>query len=161
MEALIGDLERIYRSSFVRFVCVAAAISGDEGSGADAVHDAFVACVRGAGGFRGEGSLEAWVWTSVVNSARRIRRDRRRAADVAVSESGQEMNGHGGEFAGVRAALALLPERQRLVLFLRYYADLDYRAIADVLDIAVGTVGSALNQAHASLRASLSEEVAE
>jgi RNA polymerase sigma factor (sigma-70 family) len=161
MEALISDLERIYRSSYARFVCVAAAISGDEALGADAVHDAFVACVRGARGFRRKGSLEAWVWTSVVNLARRLRRDRRRAADIPVSQPRQETNGHSDEFANVRAALALLPEQQRLVLFLRYYADLDYRAIADVLDVAVGTVGSTLNQAHASLRASLSKEVAE
>jgi DNA-directed RNA polymerase specialized sigma24 family protein len=30
---------------------------------------------------------------------------------------------------------AALPERQRLVLFLRYYDDLDYRSIADALDL--------------------------
>jgi DNA-directed RNA polymerase specialized sigma24 family protein len=33
----------------------------------------------------------------------------------------------------VRAAVEQLPERQRLVLFLRYYADLDYRSIAETL----------------------------
>jgi RNA polymerase sigma factor (sigma-70 family) len=40
----------------------------------------------------------------------------------------------------VRAALAGLPERQRLALFLRYYADLDYAAIAEALSISRGTV---------------------
>ena len=48
--------------------------------------------------------------------------------------------------------IADLPERQRLVLFLRYYADLDYRQIADALGIRRGTVGATLNQAHAALR---------
>ena len=48
-----------------------------------------------------------------------------------------------------------LPERQRLVLFLRYYADLDYRATASVVGISVGTVGSTLNAAHAALRLAL------
>src|SRR5206468_6238374 len=41
-------------------------------------------------------------------------------------------------------------ERQRLVLFLRYYADLDYAAIADTLGIGPGTVGASLNHAHAA-----------
>jgi DNA-directed RNA polymerase specialized sigma24 family protein len=61
--------------------------------------------------------------------------------------------------ARVRAALALLPERQRLALFLRYYADLDYRTISETLCIAVGTVGVTLSNAQAKLRRLL-EEVA-
>jgi DNA-directed RNA polymerase specialized sigma24 family protein len=43
------------------------------------------------------------------------------------------------------------------VLFLRYYADLDYRRIAEVLEIRPGTVGATLNQAHAALRRLLEE----
>jgi RNA polymerase sigma factor (sigma-70 family) len=54
-------------------------------------------------------------------------------------------------------ALALLPERQRLALFLRYYADLDYRTIAETLDVAIGTVGVTLSTAQARLRELLEE----
>jgi RNA polymerase sigma factor (sigma-70 family) len=50
-----------------------------------------------------------------------------------------------------------LPERQRLVLFLRYYADLDYAAIADALEIKSGTVAATLHTAHAALRRQLLE----
>ena len=57
----------------------------------------------------------------------------------------------------VRVAIAQLPERQRLVLFLRYYADLDYDAIATALGISSGTVGATLHQAHATLRAHIQE----
>jgi Sigma-70, region 4 len=39
-----------------------------------------------------------------------------------------------------------LPERQRLVLFLRYYGDLDYRGIARAPDVRVGTVSATLHQ---------------
>jgi RNA polymerase sigma factor (sigma-70 family) len=48
-----------------------------------------------------------------------------------------------------------LPERQRLVVFLRYYADLDYRTIAAILDVEVGTVSATLASAHATLRKKL------
>jgi RNA polymerase sigma factor (sigma-70 family) len=61
----------------------------------------------------------------------------------------------------VRAALGAWSERQRVVLFLRYYADLDYRGIADALGISIGTVGAALNKAHAALRASMAKEASE
>jgi hypothetical protein len=58
----------------------------------------------------------------------------------------------------VRDHVARLPERQRLVLFLRYYADLDYEEIAEAVGIAVGTVGSTLSAAHSALHAALAEE---
>ena len=65
-------------------------------------------------------------------------------------------NGHVDE-VGVRAWIAALPERQRLAVYLRYYADLDYRAIASALDVEVGTVSATLSAAHRALRRSLEE----
>ena len=57
----------------------------------------------------------------------------------------------------MRALVAALPERQRLVLFLRYYADLDYAAIAEALAISPGTVGATLSQAQRALQRRLEE----
>jgi RNA polymerase sigma factor (sigma-70 family) len=106
--------------------------------------------------FRGEGSLDGWVWRTVVNTACNARRDtsKHRADDPSVAPAatnGQVVDG------GVRALLATLPERQRLVLFLRYYADLDYRSIAEVLEIQPGTVGATLNHAHSAMKRLLKE----
>ena len=64
-------------------------------------------------------------------------------------------NGRPEEDAELRAALALLPERQRTAVFLRYYADLDYAAIGEALGITSGTVAATLNAAHAALRTRL------
>ena len=61
------------------------------------------------------------------------------------------------EIDELRTAVAALPERQRLAVFLRHYADLDYAAIAETLEIAPGTVGATLSAAYASLRTSLEE----
>jgi RNA polymerase sigma factor (sigma-70 family) len=60
----------------------------------------------------------------------------------------------------VRDAIAELPERQRLVLFLRYFADLDYAAIGQVMHVQPGTVGAALNAARAAVKESLDREEA-
>jgi RNA polymerase sigma-70 factor (ECF subfamily) len=49
-----------------------------------------------------------------------------------------------------------LPVRLRTVIVLREFEDLAYRAIAEVLDIPVGTVMSRLHEARARLRRSLS-----
>jgi RNA polymerase sigma factor (sigma-70 family) len=59
--------------------------------------------------------------------------------------------------SAVRAWVASLPERQRMVVFLRYFADLDYRSIASALEVEVGTVSATLATAHAALRRSYEE----
>jgi RNA polymerase sigma-70 factor, ECF subfamily len=150
----LAELEALYRERFPVFLRVARATVRDDGAAADAVHDAFVQAVRNRSSFRGEGTLEAWVWRMVVNAARKRRRDLPDAARELEEVALESRNGFGDP---VRAAVAALPERQRLALFLRYYADLDYAAIAAALDITEGTVGATLHAAHAALRKALKE----
>jgi RNA polymerase sigma factor (sigma-70 family) len=150
----LAELELLYRERYPVFLRVARATVRDQGAAADAVQDAFVQAVRNRRSFRGDGTLEAWVWRMVVNAARKRRRDVLERALEVSEVPDVRRNGFGDP---VRAAAAALPERQRLVLFLRYYADLDYAAIAAALDITEGTVGATLNAAHAALRNSLEE----
>lgn len=150
--ATVAELERVYRANFLRFVRVTTAIAGDEESGADAVHDAFVQAVRNRRSYRGDGPLEAWLWRMVVNAAKK---QTGRAGRIEIGEPlAAQDNGFGDP---VRSLVAALPERQRLTLFLRYYADLDYESIAATLGVTTGTVGATLNAAHAALRGSLKE----
>ena len=148
------DLEALYRSRFDVFARVAASVTGDAERARDAVQDAFATAVRKRKSFRGDGPLEAWVWRIVLNAARS---DARKCVSVAEVTDLASTNGHAEEDAELRAALALLPERQRTAVFLRYYADLDYAAIAEALGISTGTVGATLNAAHAALRGRLQE----
>jgi RNA polymerase sigma factor (sigma-70 family) len=150
----LAELEALYRERYPVYLRVARAAVRDDGAAADAVHDAFVQAVRNRRSFRGEGTLEAWVWRMVVNAARKRWRDLPPAAAGTLEEADESRNGFGDP---LRAAVAALPERQRLVLFLRYYADLDYASIAAALGVAEGTVGATLNAAHAALRESLKE----
>jgi RNA polymerase sigma factor (sigma-70 family) len=146
------DLESLYRREYRRFLRVALAILRDESRAVDAVQDAFASAIRRRGQFRGEGPLAAWVWRMVVNAALKERgRPRPREfheLEIAVPRE---------EPTPVAEAIARLPERQRLALFLRYYADLDYRSIAAALEISTGTVGATLSAAHSSLRRLLQE----
>src|SRR6476646_7130074 len=71
---MIDELELLYREHLVEFRRVATAIAGDVDLGHDAVQEAFARAVRSRRTFRGRGTLEAWVWRIVVNSARDARR---------------------------------------------------------------------------------------
>ena len=99
------------------------------------------------------------MWRIVVNEARkRAAAGSRRAP--APDEGFAAGNGRPDADAEVRAAVAALPERQRLAVFLRYDADLDYAAIASALGIEPGTVAATLNAAHRKLESTLKEPAA-
>lgn len=154
-DAFLRDLEAVYRSDFHRFLRVAEGICGDLDTARDAVQDGFARAIRFRATFRGESPLEGWIWTIVVNAARKAVST---TATPAVEHAREVATGNGraGE-AALGQLIARLPERQRLVLFLHYYADLDYSTIAETLSIAPGTVGATLNAARAALRAELEE----
>jgi RNA polymerase sigma factor (sigma-70 family) len=160
--ASLDAIERIYRSRLPEFRRVATAISGDRELGCDAVQEGFALAVRSRATFRGDGSLEAWLWRIVINATRSQRRSGEPAAaelpaePAAVRSTNSQTD---GEADRVRAAIALLSERHRLVLFLHYYADLDYAAIGDALGIASGTVGATLSSARAAMRRLLEGEI--
>jgi RNA polymerase sigma-70 factor, ECF subfamily len=150
-----AQLEDLYRRHFERYSRVASAICRDPELGRDAVQSAFATAVRERHSFRGTGRLDGWVWRIVINEARHLsRQPRLEPLDVAPDS---EANGRREDPYGVRAWIAALPDRQREVLFLRYYADLDYRTVADVLGIEVGTVSATLSAAHQALRKRLEE----
>ena len=145
------EIELVYREGFSRYVRVARAIAGDRETAAEAVQDGFADALRRSDQFSGRGSLEAWVWQCVLNRARKARARRPDTAEAEASTDAPEPD------PDLRARLAALPERQRLVVFLRYFADLSYSDIADALGIEVGTVSATLHAAHATLRTELEE----
>ncbi|HVC86317.1 MAG TPA: RNA polymerase sigma factor [Gaiellaceae bacterium] len=154
----------IYRAELGRLRRVARAIVGDADAARDVVQEAFASAVRDRARFRGDGSPLGWIWQMVVNGAiSEQRRCRRQAVGrLPVEDEVPSPNGDFGEqVERVAAALALLPERQRLTVFLHYYADLDYRAIAEVLQVAPGTVGASLHAARQTLLRILAEEDAQ
>jgi RNA polymerase sigma factor (sigma-70 family) len=156
---LLAEIESLYREQFSDFVAVAASIVADRETAREAVQEAFASVVRGRRQFRGEGRLEAWVWRVVINAARK-RKKRQAQHDVIVRDAEASTNGalpNEAEELDIATLVAVLPERQRLVLFLRYYADLDYRSIAQVLNVKTGTVSASIHAAHANLRRILKE----
>jgi RNA polymerase sigma-70 factor (ECF subfamily) len=154
MSATLEEIEDIYRKDLDRFVRVATAILGDRESARDAVQDGFAVAVRKRRSYSGRGPLAGWVWQVVVNTARNAKR--RERPMLELHEALASSNGT-SESGRLRVALAGLPERQRLVVFLHYYADLDYRTIAAALGIQEGTVGATLTTARAALRSTLME----
>lgn len=149
-------IEAAYRREFTRFLRLGYALLGSSDQARDAVQETFATALRTRASYRGEGSLEGWLWTTMLNVCRQEQRRRRRLTDDPPEEA---TNGHPHDWSEIRALIAALPERERTTVFLRYYADLSQDEIAEVLGIRPGTVGAALNHARNKLRGGLRPEV--
>jgi RNA polymerase sigma-70 factor (ECF subfamily) len=148
-------IELLYRERYARFRDVAATITGSRETAHDVVQEAFARALRRRRSFRGEGSLEAWVWRIALRTAREHARGLPGASlngsiEAALAEPDRD--------PALAEALRTLPTKRRLIVFLRYFADLSYAQIAELCQVSEGTVGATLAQARAALEAQLREE---
>jgi RNA polymerase sigma factor (sigma-70 family) len=149
-------IEKIYRERGADFQRLALAQTGDLERARDAVQEGFARAIHRRSSFRGAGSIEGWLARCVINAAHDARRrNGRSSADQVANLAGASDSG--AESLVVREAVTELPRRQRDALFLRYYLDFDYVAIAEALGVEVGTVSATLHAARSSLRQALQE----
>ena len=151
-----------YRAPALR---LAYGIAGDDAE--DAVQDAFVKMFRALAGFRTESAFRPWLFTIVANEARNRRRSTSRRAKLELRVSSQpRLDGVGADEAVAQRherqrlldAVAVLPDRYREVVALRFFAALSEIETAAVLSCPVGTAKSRLSRALELLRVSLGEE---
>jgi len=144
-DELVAAIEQAYRDEFRRFLWLAVAILGDVEAGRDAVQEAFARALRSRRELRHFERLYGWLWRNVVNVCLA---EKRRRPPPLMQTAEASPDGQLDGWPEVRAAIAALPERQRLMLFLRHYADLDYDGIASVVGSSRGTVAATLHAAH-------------
>jgi RNA polymerase sigma-70 factor (ECF subfamily) len=140
---------------------LAAVILGDPSEAQDATHDAFELAWRRWDTLRDPGRLDAWFGRILINVCRdRLRQRKRRTVRDVSLELGESIAA-GDAFRGsvdrdeIARAFARLNEDQRLVVVLRFYADLPLEAIAERVGAPLGTVKSRLHYALAELNAAL------
>ena len=155
MGSLDSDLEDLYRRRQRAFQVMVASVTGSVESARDVVQEAFAQALRDQKGFRGTGSLEGWVWRIALRIAIGSKGSRELVVgelpDVAFVDESRDPT--------LAAAVRDLPSQRRMAIFLRYFADLSYAEIGDVLGIAEGTVAATLSKAHKQLGKALSPVV--
>lgn len=101
-------------------------------------------------------ALNTWLYRITVNEALQWLRRKKPALidpEVASARPDPRDNGHDpGTRLDVEGAMAALDPVDRAMLLLRYQEGLDYRAIAEITEVAMGTVASRLNRARERLR---------
>jgi RNA polymerase sigma-70 factor (sigma-E family) len=152
----------LFREHHVALVRLALVMVGDLATAEDVVQDAFERLHRGWHGLRQPSSGLAYVRASVLNGCRSAHRRaavaRKHAPQLAEpSPDGPDAASAADDRGELAAALRRLPRRQREVLVLRYYQDLDVAEIADMLRIAPSSVRAANARGLAALARALGE----
>ncbi len=134
----------IFRRHKDRMWALALRTTRDPEVAADAVQDAFLNAFRRAGTFRGDARVTTWLHRITVNACLDRLRRVRPTLDIADHEPVEPRDGHHAVDVrlDVRAALAQLPQGQRLALTLVDMHGLSVAEAAAVLEVAEGTVKS-------------------
>lgn len=126
---------------------------GDRALAQDLAQETFLRTLRGIGSYHYPRPFKPWLYAIATNLAR----NHYTSADTRRTESAEEHADYAADDApdadlleqdeaqAVIGALDVLPDHQREVIVLYFYQSLSLQAIADTLDIPLGTVKSRLS----------------
>lgn len=168
-EAAAGSHEafdELVRRHQARIFNLARALAGDDGEAEDLAQEAFIRAWRAIGRFRGESAFRTWLYRVALNviHSHLARRSRRRIVwgwwDRAHTpeprspkgERGADLEADVARRDAIDRALATLPPDLRTAVTLRDIDGLEYKEIAAVLGVPIGTVMSRIFRARSRLR---------
>jgi RNA polymerase sigma-70 factor (ECF subfamily) len=149
-------------------------VLGSPDDASEVLQDAFVQAYTKLETFRGSSQFYTWMYRVALNMACSFRRGNKRRYDEQSVEQIRELSGaepvdHSlppeqtalriEQAELVQAALLEISEEHRQILVLREMEDCSYEAIAEILDLPVGTVRSRLFRARLQLKERLENKV--
>ena len=130
----------------------------------DLLQDIFIKIWKALPSFRGEAQLYTWVFRIATNETLNfLRKEKVRSllrfqnADAEIEkkiDSDPYFNGTQAERA-LSKEIAKLPEKQRIVFIMRYYDDMPYEDLSQVLDTSVGSLKASYHIAKQKIREAL------
>jgi RNA polymerase sigma-70 factor (ECF subfamily) len=146
-------IEKLYAKRYAAYCRLATTITGDVDVAHEAVQEGFARALAGSENFRGDGSLDSWLWRIVSRTAL----DMCRQGDdktVFIDDAGTDESRlfvpelpHPERDHDLQLALLALTHQQRLLVFLRYFADMSHTEMAATTGLRPGTVSATLSQA--------------
>ncbi len=141
-----GDLIRLYSEPLYRHIRRMVQSHDDAN---DLLQNTFLKAWQNIENFRGEAKLSTWLYKIASNEAiTHLEKERKRAGISLDDEEAHlvnliasDTNIDGDELARkLREAIAALPEKQRLVFNMRYYDEMKYEQMSEILGTSVGAL---------------------
>jgi RNA polymerase sigma-70 factor, ECF subfamily len=155
-EAAFGDLVDRYKNLVYAMVY---RMVNDRSQADDLAQEVFLKVHRGLPYFRGEARLATWIYRIVANVCVQARAKRR---EVTAPEDLPDRGAADASFADLELrdrlekAIAQLPDQYRLLIAAHYLQGVQYEALAEALNMPLGTVKTHLYRAKRQLRELLS-----
>lgn len=182
LEGLRQGSEQAYELLIQRFqqpvYNLVARLLNDPNEACDVVQEVFLKVFRKVGSFRGDSTLKTWIYRIAVNQAynhqRWFSRHRRQEVDLEGDEDAFHRYSHRipdrgpspydyavehEQHAILQAALARLNPSFRAAVVLRDIEELSYEEIAEILQVALGTVKSRILRGREALRKDLADRL--
>ncbi len=126
----------------------------------DIVQRTFLRAHRAIGRFRGQASLQTWLYRIALNLCKNAMRDAERvrrksegyAEHLELERAETAANTSSEDFKALRGVIDQLPERQRETLLLRVVEEVSFKEIAEIMRCSEGTAKSNYHHAVKNLR---------
>jgi RNA polymerase sigma-70 factor (ECF subfamily) len=133
----------------------------------DVVQEAFLNAYQSLDGFKGDSLFFTWLYRIAMNTAISLKRKQRAVVSIDAHRNGEtaiepldpsdlSRPGHALEQAEqerrIRKALSQLSSEHRAVLIMKDMEGQKYEAMAEVLQVPIGTIRSRLHRARVELR---------
>ncbi|MFD0862352.1 RNA polymerase sigma factor [Sungkyunkwania multivorans] len=122
----------------------------------DVLQNTFIKVYRSIDKFKGESKLYSWMYRIATNEAITFINNRSKKQGISSEEVYQQLVNNlqsdvyfeGDEIQlKLQKALATLPEKQRMVFNMKYFEDMKYQDMSDVLDTSVGALKASYHHA--------------
>ncbi len=115
----------------------------------DVLQDTFIKAWSSIENFRGDAKLSTWLYKIAINESLTFIAKERKRLNVSIDDEASMLvnaieadeNIDGDQLAlELRKAIARLPEKQRIVFNMRYYDEMKYEQMAEILGTSVGAL---------------------
>lgn len=133
----------------------------------DVLQNTFIKIFRNIGAFKGDSKLYTWMYRIATNEALTFINKRAKRANVSV----EEVKNHAIDnlksdvyFDGaeiqlkLQRAIATLPPRQQLIFNMKYFDDITYEDLSEILDTSVGGLKSSYHIASQKIKSFLESD---
>lgn len=132
----------------------------------DVLQNTFIKVFRNIDGFKGDSKLYSWMYRIATNEALSFIKEKTRKLGISDTETQEKMIQNlesDAYFEGdyiqlqLQKAIATLPEKQKLVFNMKYFQELKYEEISDILGTSVGALKASYHLAIKKLETFLIE----
>lgn len=135
----------------------------------DVLQNVFIKVWKNLGEFREEANFYTWLYRIGTNETLTYLEQQKRRSSLSMDDDGEDGNGLSNKLKAeqgydsnkiewkLQQAIQTLPEKQRIVFNLRYYDEMPYEKMSEVLDTSEGALKASYHHAAKKIEAFLKE----